>query len=58
MESWAVPEGSRRPMLPDFKTIGTGKVVGPMHQPRLRPGYTPGIIFFWDWGVGRGYQKD
>ena len=40
------PEGSRRLMLPDFKTAHeVGKVVSPMHRPPLLLGNIPGTHF-------------
>jgi hypothetical protein len=37
LQAWTVPKGFIRLRLPDFKKIGTCRVVSPTHRPPLTP---------------------
>ena len=45
LQTWSVPEGSRKLRFPDFMTTAQdgGKVVSLRHRPPLPQGNTPGI---------------
>ena len=47
LQTWSVPEGSRKLRFPDFVTTAQdgGKFVSLMHRPLLPPGITPGTHF-------------
>ena len=48
LQTWGVPDGSRKLRFPDFMTMtqGGGKVVSHTHRPHLPPGNSRGTHFF------------